>query len=180
MHFVVIRPFTYGAISYKIGDGIYDLVFAAIRSDVNFGNYLFFVVPVSDSGANVSAGNGSSGGVSDMPLALGYYSVPAGASTSGVLSNQSTRILSITNTDSTPQGAVINLFDAKFVSDIPTAHKVGSWQLGASQVVDRQFVTSVGLVWEITQGDGTNSGSNNASGTAMNSSGGVDIDYASV
>jgi hypothetical protein len=170
MHFVAVKPFTYDGVQYNIGDGVYDVAFAALKADFNFNYYSFFVIPVIDS--TIPPLSESYVEDLDMPLVTGYYSVPANASTSGSFSTQPVRIIAITNTDSNSQGATLNLYDTGFIANISTAHRICSLQLGSSQSVPRQVLTSVGLCWEITSGvDG---------GTTLNSTGGIDIDYAAV
>lgn len=169
MHFVAIEPFTYNGTKYNIGDGIYDVAFAALKTDFNFRYYSFFVVRVSDSTAPLASEDIED---LDMPLVTGYYSVPASASTSGSFSTNPVRIVSIMNTDSVDQGATLNLYDTGFIANITTAHRICSVQLGASQLIPRQVLTTVGLCWTITSG--LNGGS------ALNSTGGIDIDYAAV
>ena len=168
MHFVAVEPFSYGGTQYNVGDTLRDVVFAALKADINFKYYAFFVVHVSDSTAPPAYETYDED--LDMPLVTGYYSVPAGATTSGSFSLGPVRIVAITNTDSLPQGAILNLYDTGFVANISTAHRIFSLQLGGGQSIPRQVLTSVGLCWSITSGvDG---------GAAINSTGGIDIDYA--
>ena len=170
MHYVAVSSFTFNGTAYNIGDGIFEPARSLIRSNPY---YLSFVVNVSDGGASQSTGatTTTTTGGTDMPIVAGSYNVPASASTSGVLSAVPVRIIDITNTDSNAQGARITLFDTNNVNNIPSAHQIGSWELGSSQTVTKQYLTSIGLVWEIQQGSG--------GATALNSIGsGVDITYA--
>lgn len=115
-----------------------------------------------------------------MPFATGYYSIPGGASTSGVFSNQPVRLLSIRNTSPLPQGALVNLWDCATTGGIPTAHLIGSYQLGPTQAEPVQILTQVGLCWSISQGDGSGATTDNQQGIALNSVGSVDLDFAAV
>lgn len=112
-----------------------------------------------------------------MPLASAYYTIPAGSSTNGVISNVPVRVVGIHNTDSIGQGAVVALVDTNNTSLITTSHILGEWELGASQEInDLDIPTTTGLVWVIKQGDGSQG---NNGPTALNSTPntGVDVTY---
>jgi hypothetical protein len=169
LHYVVTQPFLFGGVSYSKGDQVVNQAYADVSGNLYFQA---FVVSVSDAGPSINNGGPppNSIGGTDVPVSAGTYKIPPSASTSGVFSANPVRVLDITNTDSTAQGAIVKLFDASDVSQIPTAHCFYSAQLGSSQIVTKQYLTTLGLVWQIVQGDG--------GATSLNATGGVDISYA--